>query len=383
MLQSKALRSQFHEFNRRKGLIEDRDKIVAAVSGGVDSVVLLDLLAHEQDMLGLTVIVAHFNFMLRGQESHDDETFAAQRARHYGFESYIERVDTIEYAKHHKLGIQEVARNLRYEFFDKLLLSSGFDKIATAHSADDNAETMLMNLFRGAGVAGLAGIPAYREDRRIIRPLLFAERKDIEAYAHEEKLLYRNDSSNDKDYYTRNYIRHNILPQVKENINPDVIETISRSAELFRELDSYLQSTAGQIYDTVVSADSNHELQLSVQRLKTHPKLMQQLLVMRAADQFAKCRLDFDQVHKILDLTEGLTGSWVPISKDYVVFRDRDHLVLRRSEEAQDFRFAVLPNHQYSFDRFVFSSELVAAEGIKPNGNDAEYVDADAIGPPN
>jgi tRNA(Ile)-lysidine synthase len=116
--------------------------------------------------------------------------------------------------------------------------------------------------------------------------------------------------------------------------------------------------------------------------LKTHPKLMQQLLVMRAADQFAKCRLDFDQVHKILDLTGGLTGSWVPISKDYVVFRDRDHLVLRRGEEVQDFRFAVLPNHQYSFDRFAFSSELVAAEGIKPNGNDAEYVDADAIGPP-
>ena len=128
----------------------------------------------------------------------------------------VERADAAEYAKHNAIGIQEAARDLRYEFFDKLLISSGFDKIATAHNADDNAETVLMNVFRGAGVAGLAGIPVFRKDRRIIRPLLFAGRKEIEAYAAEESLPFRNDSSNAKDQYTRNFIRHHVLPPVKK-----------------------------------------------------------------------------------------------------------------------------------------------------------------------
>jgi tRNA(Ile)-lysidine synthase len=379
---SRAFRTKFHELSRRKRLIEDRDKVIAAVSGGVDSMVLLDVLAQVQEEFGLMLIVAHFNFMLRGAESDGDEQFVAQRARHYGFELYVERANAAYHAKQNGVSMQEAARNLRYEFFDKLLLSSGFDKIATAHNANDNAETMLLNLFRGAGVAGLSGIPPFREDRRITRPLLFAERSEIEAYAAEEKIPFRSDSSNEQDHYTRNFLRHKVLPLVKEHVNPAVVATVSRSAEIFRELETYLRATAKQHYDDVVAADSNRALQLSTPKLKLLPKLIQQYVVMRAAELFAGARLDFDQVHQILDLTEGLTGSWVPINKENVVFRDRDHLVFRRADEIPEFRFTVLPNHQYTFERFSFSSQLVAANGIVTNGKDAEYVDADALGAP-
>lgn len=379
MFSSRAFLTKFHEFCRRKRLIEERNKLIAAVSGGVDSVVLLDLLAKEQDAFGLSVIVAHFNFQLRGAESDDDEAFVSARARHYGFELYVERADTASYAASKKIGIQEAARLLRYEFFDKLLLSSGFDRIATAHNADDNAETILLNTFRGAGVAGLSGIPVYRADRRIIRPLLFAERKDIEAYAAAEHLAYRTDSSNATDAYTRNFIRHAIVPLVRERINPDVVTTLSRSADLFRELEAYLKFTARASYELVVVKDSTLELQLSIPRLRSNPTLIQQYIIMLAAEQFANRKLESDQVHNILDLTDGLTGSWVPIDKEHMVFRDRDHLVFRRQEDIGEFRFTVLPCHQYWFPHFSFSSEIVTDVQVPPNGKDVEYVDADKI----
>lgn len=379
MFSSRAFVTRFHEFNRRKGLIEERDKIVAAVSGGVDSMVLLDMLAKERDAFGLTIIVAHFNFQMRGAESDGDEHIVSQRARHYGLELYVERADTREYAEHNKIGIQEAARDLRYAFFDKLLLSSGFDKIATAHNADDNAETVLMNMFRGAGVSGQAGIPAYRNDRRIIRPMLFATRGEIETYAAEEHVPFREDSSNAGDEYTRNFIRHNILPPVREHVNADVVGTINRSAELFRELEAFLGNTARQSFQSVVVSDSNVALHLSVTRMRSNPKLVQQYIVMLAADAFANAKPDYDQVGKILELMDGLTGSRIVINKEAVVFRDRDHLVFRRNESVAEFRFMVLPDHRYEFERFSFSSAIVDRAGLTLNGEDYECIDFEKI----
>lgn len=356
-----------------------RDKIIAAVSGGVDSMVLLDLLAKEQEALGLTVIVAHFNFMLRGAESDGDEQFVVQRARHYGFEVYLDRANCAEYARYQKIGIQQAARQLRYEFFDNLLLSSGFDKIATAHNANDNAETILLNMFRGAGVAGLSGIPPYREDRRIIRPLLYAERQEIEEYAAAERIPFRTDSSNAQDYYTRNYVRHNVLPLIQKEINPNVVATVNRAGELFRELETYLSTAAREQYETVVTHDSTTELHIAIPRLRSIPRLIQQYLLIFVAQSFANSRPEYDHVQRILELTDGLSGSWVSIDKDHVVFRDRDHLVFRKTEDVPEFRFAVLPNHRYQFDRFCFSSEIVEAKNLMLNGNEAEYVDGDKL----
>jgi len=382
MFSSKAFVTRFHEYSRRGRLIEERSKIIAAVSGGVDSVVLLDLLATEMGALGLTVIVAHFNHELRGAESEGDEQHVAQLARHYGFELYVERANTEGYAKHHKLGIQEAARNLRYSFFESLLLSSGFDRIATAHNADDNAETVLLNLFRGAGVQGLSGIPVYREDRKIIRPLLFASRFDIEQYALHEQLAYRNDSSNEKDHYTRNYLRHQILPLIKENINPNVVQTLQRSAELFRELEAFLTYSTRGGFDLAVVKRTDDELHLAIPRLRSNPALMQQYILMHAASEFAKKKLEYEQVNAIIELTEGLTGSSVSISKDYVVFRDRENLVFRKNEQSAAFRIVIQPNHRYEFRRFHFSSEVM--EGNERNagtGNGAiEHIDADRLG---
>jgi tRNA(Ile)-lysidine synthase len=382
MFSSRTFLSQFHEYCRRRRLIGEHSKIIVAVSGGADSVVLLDLLAKEQESLGLSLIVAHFNHQLRGSESEGDEEFVAQRASHYNIELYVERANTAEIARLEGCGIQETARDLRYAFFQKLLNSSGFDRVATAHNADDNAETMLLNLFRGAGVQGLSGIPVYRQDTQIIRPLLFAQRKEIEEYAEQEQLPFRTDSSNVNEHYTRNFIRHRILPLVKDQINPSVVQTLQRTSQLFRELEAYLSFSARQALDLAVVQKADAEIHLSIPRLRCNPVLLQQYMVLLAVEQTTGARPEYEAVGAILELTEGLTGSWVTLPDDYLVFRDRETLVVRKTEQIPDFRIVVQQNSTYEFDAFRFASSSIDGAPPFPQENGSvEYVDADRVKP--
>ena len=390
MFSSKAFLTRFHEFGRRRQLIEERNQIIAAVGGGVDSVVLLDLLAKEQDAFGLTIIVAHFNHQLRGNESDEDERYVAHLARHYGFDFYVERANTGEYARHNKLSIQEAARKLQYEFLEKLLVSSGCDKIATSHNADDNAETILLNLFRGVGVQGLAGIPVYREDKRIIRPLLFADRSEIEEYATEEHLTFRADRADEKDH--RSFIRDHILPRVREQVNPNVVQTLHRSSELFRELEAFLTYSARQSLELMTAKKTEEELHLSISQLRGNPVLLQQYIVMLSAEHFTHTKLEYERSGAVLALMEGLTSSWVELTKEHIAFRDGEDLVMRKTEPATDFTITVVPNQTYEFDRFRFASEVVEVahpwlkvdlsvlKGISLNSNrNTEFVDTDKI----
>ena len=381
MTSSRTLNARFHEYSRRRRLIGEKSKTIVAVSGGVDSSVLLDLFAQERDALGLQLIVAHFNHQLRGDESDGDEQFVVDRARHYGIEVFVDRANTAEVAKHHRLGIQDAARNLRYDFFSKLLESSGFEAVATAHNADDNAETVLLHLFRGAGVQGLGGIPVSREDRKVIRPLLFARREEIETYAKEEGIPFRTDSSNDKDTYTRNLLRHQILPVVRENVNPNVVETLQRTSDLFREMDAFLLQAARTALESA-GGQNGHGVAILIPKLKAHPVLLQQYVVLLAVQNASGRRPDYDEVQRILGLAEGMTGSWVMLGDRFGVFRDREQLVIRQMEQPLDYRIHVLQNHRYDFENFRFASTLV--EGGRPateRGQGAEFVDADLIPP--
>jgi tRNA(Ile)-lysidine synthase len=382
MFSSRTFLTRFHEFARRRRLLNEKGKIVAAVSGGVDSMVLLDLLMREREALGVNLIIAHFNHQLRGDESDADEQFVAQRAQHYGIELYVDRANTAEVARHLRLGIQETARNLRYDFFTKLLESSGYDAIATAHNADDNAETVLFNLFRGAGVQGLSGIPVVRQDKKIIRPLLFARRSEIEQYAEAERITFRTDSSNEKDTYTRNLLRHQVLPLIRDQINPGIIETLQRSSELFRELEVYLTYSARTALDVVATHQSETEITLSIPRLRSHPVLLQQYVVILAAQAVTGRRPDYEEVTRTLELTEGLTGSWVMLTEHQGVYRDRDALVFRPMQTPAEFRIVILQSHRYEFNDFRFSSELIEGNGWKPTqGGSTEYIDADILPP--
>src|ERR1700690_114576 len=185
-MKKNPLLHSLRDYIHNTGLITAGQRIIIAVSGGIDSMVLLDILHTIRSEFSLTLAVGHCNHQLRRKESDEDEAFVRSTAQRYGIECYIELANTEKIADTEKKSLQETARELRYSFLQKLRASSGFDTIATAHHADDNTETMLFNMFRGAGVQGLSGIPAFRKDACIIRPLLFATRDEIAAYATQQ-----------------------------------------------------------------------------------------------------------------------------------------------------------------------------------------------------
>lgn len=209
-------------FIDEKNLLALHDRILVAVSGGLDSMVLLHLL----QQLDMEVAVAHCNFQLRGQDSDEDEEFVRNYCVQINIPFFCKRFETNNYATENKLSIQMAARELRYAWFDELIEGKGFTKLTTAHHFNDSIETMMLNLVRGAGIEGLRGIPPMRG--KIIRPLLFATRDEIIQYAADHQITWREDISNQTDDYQRNFIRHQVIPQLKR-INIALESTIRES----------------------------------------------------------------------------------------------------------------------------------------------------------
>lgn len=205
-------------------LCKTTDKILVAVSGGVDSMVMLHLFREA----GFNLAIAHCNFQLRGEQADADEALVVAAGQQLRVPIHCQRFDTLDYAKAHGLSVQMAARELRYHFFDTVVAAHGYDLIATAHHLNDSLETTVLNLARGSGLAGLAGIPV--RQGRVIRPMLFATRETIEAYARARDIPWREDESNASDDYQRNFVRHRIVPLLRE-LNPGLEKTFALTLE--------------------------------------------------------------------------------------------------------------------------------------------------------
>ncbi len=203
---------QFQNYIKAHNLFLKKDKLLLAISGGKDSV----LLAHLLKQSGFNFSLAHCNFKLRDKESNDDEKFCIDLAKKLNVELFCKSFDTRKYAKQNKLSIQMAARELRYNWFNELLKINSFDYLLTAHHATDNVETVLINLLRGTGLKGLTGISLKNEEQKIIRPLLFFSSEEITKVVKDLKLKYREDSSNKEDKYQRNFLRLKVLPNLKK-----------------------------------------------------------------------------------------------------------------------------------------------------------------------
>lgn len=222
-------------------LIPAGEKVLVALSGGADSMCLLDLLRRA----GYPVLAAHFNHGLRGEEAMRDEKHVSDYCRANGIELVAGRGDVCAYAAEHGMSIEEAARELRYSFLEETAESAGCVWIATAHNASDNAETLLLNLARGSGARGLGGIPPLRG--KLVRPLLGVTREEIFAYLTERGIPWVEDSSNASDEYSRNRIRHQVLP-VLEELNPEFLAAAGRTAQLLREDEDCLSSLADDFF---------------------------------------------------------------------------------------------------------------------------------------
>ena len=220
-------------------LLPPGGRVLCAVSGGVDSVCLLHWLSRQQ---GITLLAAHVNHQLRGEESDRDEAFVRRLCGEWGIPLTVGRGDVAAFTKEKGLSLEEGARRLRYDFLYRTAEETGCCCIAVAHNADDNAETVLLNLIRGTGLKGLGGISPVQG--RVIRPLLPCPRRDIEAYLEEHHLPHVEDSTNADVHYTRNKLRHQVIPLLSE-INPRAVEHINAAAARLAEADQCLEQEAG------------------------------------------------------------------------------------------------------------------------------------------
>lgn len=247
------------------GMLDGVNDVTVALSGGADSMCLLHSLLVIKDTYSLNITAAHLNHMIRGKEALRDEEFVIEQCKKLGVELFVERADVPKYARENKISIELAARQIRYDFFQRI--AKGV--VATAHTASDNIETVILNLTRGASLKGLCGIPPKRD--KFIRPLIYCTRADVEEFCKDKGIDFVTDSTNLSDEYTRNNIRHNVVPVLKQ-LNPSLEENIVRMCENLREdyaslealADSYLN---GKIQKNVLNLDGIDKIDKSIRKI--------------------------------------------------------------------------------------------------------------------
>jgi tRNA(Ile)-lysidine synthase len=324
-------------------LLKPGDRVAVAVSGGADSVALLCLLAELREECGIVLSAIHFNHKLRGADSDQDEQFVGELAQRLGFESLSESGDVAAYAKEKHFSVETAARKLRYEYFQRLLSENQFDRIVTAHTLDDQAETVLLKLVRGAGTRGLAGIypKLIVKQASIIRPLLGIRRKDIEAYLADIQQPWREDKSNRDLRHSRNRVRHGILPRLERHLNPAVYEALSETADIARAEEDYWSRKVEEILPAVWQKQSSGGM-LNLELLADLPLALQRRVVRRAAESLG-LNLEFRQVAEILE-----TASSSPTHKS-LLLPNRWKVSRKKGELRFEVQSAIADSEDYEY----------------------------------
>lgn len=264
---------------KKYNLIENGDKIVIGVSGGPDSITLLNVLLEikKEKVYNFEMVVCHVNHMIR-EEAIEDEEYVRQFCEKYNVEFFAKRIQIEKVAKESKIGTEEAGRIARYKFFNEILEKTSSNKIATAHTANDNAETVLMNIIRGSGTTGLKGIEAKRDN--LIRPLINVSREEIEQYCEANNLNPRIDKTNFENIYTRNKVRNMLIPYIKDNFNPNIIESINRLSNLSKAENEYLEKQTANTYENILIEKKNDEIILDLNGFNSQELVIKSRLVL-------------------------------------------------------------------------------------------------------
>lgn len=299
-------------------------KLLLATSGGIDSMVLLELCLRTK----LDIRAAHCNFQLRGDESDDDERFVKLQCEKKDVLLFVNRFDTKKFAQDLKLSIQVVARNLRYDWFNTLLINNDYDYILTAHHLDDSLETFLINFTRASGLDGLTGIP--QQNGNIIRPLLVFSREEIETFAKENNIEWREDSSNASDKYLRNKLRQEVIPILKE-LNPSLLSSFESTISNLQQAQTMVDDASRIVYRKVVEdVDFQKRINLTeLMQLPNYPAYLYQWL-----EPFG-----FSDWSSINDLVKAQSGKQIH-SQKHTLLKDRNELIVfpkQKNEESEQF----------------------------------------------
>lgn len=353
---------KFKNFIEENNLIEKGDSIVSAVSGGSDSVFMLEMLLAIKDDYELNIIVCHVNHGLRGAEAQRDEDFVKSLAKKHDLIYEVEHIDMAGYAKEHSLTCEEAGRKLRYLFFEEIKEKYKADKVAIAHNENDVAETIFLNIFRGTGLDGLESIPLRRDF--YIRPILCFEKSEILDFLKENNIHYVDDSTNFTNDYKRNMIRNEIIPFIKKNFNENIVSSMSRLASIAKENNLYLEDIVNDKYINIVK--SNTIERESFNELNHYEKT----LVLR---KFLRENLNYlnniskDNIEDMINLISLDSGKKYDIDGKHYLVNDFDKTIFKKldinelSEEISlDFKLDKVYNIYGSKFKFVLSDKILS-----------------------
>ena len=319
--------SKVKKYIDKYNLIEDKESVVIGISGGADSVCLFLVLC---ELFGSDRLVAvHINHMIRDKAADEDEKYVVDLCNEQRVKVVTFKKDIQKMAIEEGLSTEEAGRKYRYECFESVANEYGATKIAVAHHKNDVAETVLFNMIRGSELLGIAGIARVRE--KIIRPLLDVSRMEIESYLKDKKIKYQIDESNNTDEYSRNKIRHHILPEMIK-INSNAIEHIDHVANAAREYVDYVEEIAERKYRSMAKW-IDKDLYLSLNVLMEEPYLIKKILVYKAITRFCESAKDIKGIHvsDTISLIEKNVGKMVDLPEDTLVYRDYQYLIFKKS----------------------------------------------------
>jgi len=354
---------------RHFNLLQKGDRVLAAVSGGPDSVALLYGLLSLKSELDLELYIAHLNHKLRGVESDKDERFVKALAKQLKLDFFSTKIDVIREAKKQKLNLEECAREIRYRYLDKIAGQIKADKIATGHQADDQAETFLMRLIRGAGGTGLSGIPPQRG--KIIRPLIRIKREEIESFLKVNKIISRSDLSNYLPDHFRNKIRLILLPKIKKDFNPQIIDVLNRTADIISSQQEYIEKTCERILHDVAKVRKN-KIIIDLKKFTGYDICLQRELIRQCVGMLKGDlnQLSFDAVDRSLDLFHRKrTGKKIRLaSKIWLEVCEKELIVFKEGKKQKSDYPLTLPGEESLIDWGIkIKSEFIKCKPAKFN----------------
>ena len=328
------MKNKVIETIKKYGLIQAKDKIVLGVSGGPDSITMLDILRQIQEEFDFEIVVAHINHMIR-KEAIQDEEYVKKYCEKNSIEFFVKRIDVMSVANNRKIGTEEAGRFVRYEFFDEILKQTESNKIAIAHNKNDKVETIIMHLLRGSGLSGLKGIEPIREN--VIRPLIECERKEIEKYCDENKLEPRIDKTNFENDYTRNKIRNIVIPYIEKELNPNIIETIDRLSEVVKKEDRYLEKVALDVYDKILIKQELGQIMLELKGFNEQDEVIKSRIILYTVKKLFGSSQGIEKIHinDIIKLCNNNIGNkyLTPNKKIKILVKDKKIFFMAQTKD--------------------------------------------------
>lgn len=359
-------------------LIKRGDKILIALSGGPDSVFLLNFLLKYRRKYGIEIGAMHVNHMIRGEEANNDEKFCRKLCLQLGVDYHTVKRNVLSFAKLNKISIEEAARVIRYRELSKVQNKFGYDKIATAHNCNDNAETVFLNLIKGTGLKGLSGIPITREN--IIRPILSITKDEILEYLKKGNVEYLIDKTNLSNVYERNFVRNEMFPLIKKRLNPKIEQTLFKSSLVLKKQSTVLNSAIEIISEHVVIKKKD-KLEIIIDKLSKIEKSIWSDVIKFSIERNFSVQVLFNDCNKVISLFSNQTSKSVSISNGLTALRERGKVLvyiknkLNKSEHVE-----IKIGGQGEIDNKKITINSVEKNLVTYSSNkNIEYINADKV----